>query len=430
MSPLNLISFFGMAVLIALAWLMSKDRTNFNWRVVLWGTGLQMVFAAFIFVVPGGAKIFLFLNDVVIAVIDAAGAGTKFVFGPLAIPPGQEGSMGFFLLFQALATVVFFASLVALLYFLGIMPRLIDLFARIFTRWMKLSGAESLCVSSNIFVGVESALTVRPYLEKMTRSELVTILAAMMGTIASSVMALYVMMLQPVFANIAGHLVSASLLSAPAAVIMAKVMYPESGEPVTMGKVVKGAYEKESNAIEAIINGATSGGKMVFGISVMLLAFLGIVALINKIMVFGGGGINDLLGTGIDFTLEGLLGYLFYPLTLIMGVHPQDAVEIAKIIGERTVVTEVQSYQDLAVFIGSGKMHDPRSAALASYALCGFAHIASLGIFIGGISALVPSRVKDLSELGFRALVAATLGCLMTGCVAGVFLTGGSILLG
>ena len=430
MSILNLISLTGIPILIGTAWVMSKDRKVFNWRVVLWGTGLQAVFAAFIFLVPAGTKVFLFLNEVVLQVIDAASAGGEFVFGILAYPPGKEGSLGFFLAFQAFPTVIFFAALVGLLYFLGIMQVLIDVFARIFAKWMKLSGAESLCVSSNIFVGVESALTVRPYLAKMTKSELCTILAGMMGTIASSVMALYVMILQPTFSNIAGHLVSASILSAPAAVVMAKVLYPETGQPVTMGQVVKGEYQKERSFMEAIINGATSGGKMVFGIVVMLIAFLGLVALLNKLMVFCGGGINSVLGTGIDFTLQGLLGYLFYPFTIVMGIHPQDAGEIAKIIGERTILTEVQAYQDLSAFIASGEMHDPRSAALASYALCGFAHIASLGIFIGGISALVPARVKDLADVGFRAMIAATLGCQMTGCIAGVFLTGNSILLG
>ncbi len=429
MSMLNIISLLGIPILIFTAWLLSKDRKSFNWRVVLWGTGLQAVFAAFVFLVPAGTQLFLILNDVVLGIIEAASAGAEFVFGRLAYPPGREQSLGFFLAFQAFPTIIFFAALVGLLYFIGIMQLLVDVFARIFTKWMRLSGAESLCVSSNIFVGVESAMTIRPYLARMTMSELCTIMAGMMGTIASSVLALYVMILQPTFSSIAGHLISASILSAPAAVVMSKVIYPESEKPETLGQVVKGEYDRESSFMEAIINGATAGGKMVFGIVVMLIAFISLVALLNKIMVFAGGGINGLLGTGIDFSIEGLLGYLFYPFTIIMGVHPQDAMEIARIIGERTVATEVQSYQDLAVFIKSGNMYSPRSAALASYALCGFAHIASLGIFIGGISALAPKRVKDLATVGFRAMIAATLGCQMTGCIAGIFLTGNSILL-
>ena len=263
----------------------------------------------------------------------------------------------------------------------------------------------------------------------MTKSELCTIITAGMATIASSVLALYVMFLQPVFSSIAGHLLSASLMAAPAAVVMSKVMYPEDAVPVTLGKIVKAEYEKESNWIEAVMNGAMSGGKMLFGICVMLLAFLGLAGLADKLLGAMGGVINGWTGWGMDFTLKGLLGYAFYPFTVVIGVNPADAVEISRIIGERTIVTEVQGYQDLAALMASGKLTDPRSAALAAYALCGFAHIASLGIFIGGTAALAPSLMKDLAGLGIRALIAATLACLMTGAAAGVFLTEGSILL-
>ena len=434
MSYLNLISLSGIAILVFLAWVFSSDRKNFNWRVVLWGIGLQLIFAVFIFVLPAGAKIFIFLNTFVVKIVGAAGEGAKFLFGPLALPPGvtENGvsSIGFILAFQAFPSVVFFAALVALLYYYGIIPRLIELFAYIFTRWMKISGAESLCVSSNIFVGIESALTIRPYLDRMTRSELCTILAAMMGTVASSTMGMYVMILHPVFTNIAGHLVSASIMSVPAAVVMAKILLPETEKPDTIGLTVKTEYDRESSAIEAVINGSMIGGRMVFGIVALLLSVLGIVALINLVTVFMGGGINSILGTNIDFTLEGLLGYLFYPLTIIMGVNLQDAYEVAKIVGARTLVTEVQSYQELAALITDDVLVDPRSAVLASYALCGFAHIASLGIFMGGLVAIAPGRVKDFASVGFRALFAAILGCQMTGCAAGVFLIKGSILMG
>ncbi len=434
MTIFNFISLLGIPVLICLAWMISADRGNFNWRIVLWGVGLQLAFSAFIFLVPAGTTVFLFINGIVVEIINAAEAGAKFVFGPLALPPGtSEGemvSLGFVFAAQALPVVIFFAALLALLYYAGVMQFLIQLFSRVFTRWMKISGAESLCVSSNLFVGVESALTVKPYIERMTKSELCTILAAMMGTIASSVMAVYVLMLQSVFHNIAGHLVSASLLSLPAAVLMAKILLPESEQPETLGREVKVHYEREANAAVAVIDGSMAGGKMAFGIAVMLIAVLSLVALGDKITVLIGSGINGALGWDIDFTIRGLLGYAFYPFTLLIGVHPADAYEVARLIGERTVVTELTAYQDLAKVIAAGKFQDPRSAALASYALCGFAHVASVGIFIGGITAIVPQRVKELSEVALRALVAATLGCLMTACAAGVFLTGKSILLG
>ncbi|MFQ6083190.1 MAG: NupC/NupG family nucleoside CNT transporter [Candidatus Aminicenantia bacterium] len=431
----NLVSFAGIFILMGFAWLLSTNRRVINWRVIFWGISLQLLFAVLIFVVPTGSKVFLAINQVVIRVLDSATAGTKFLFGRLALPPGTtneagETSLGFFLAFQALPTVIFFAALVGALYYLKVMPFLIRLFSYVFTRLMRISGAESLCVSSNIFVGIESALTVQPHLKEMTKSELCTILTAGMGTIASSVMALYVFILQKEFSTIAGHLVSASLLSAPAAVVMAKLLYPETETPTTLGEQVKPHYEREGNLIEAIINGANSGTRLVIGIATLLLAFLGLIALLDLILGLFGGQINTWLGLNIDWSIKGLLGYVFYPFTLAIGVPPSDAIQIAQVIGERTVATEVQSYQHLAQLLAAGELHHPRSAIITTYALCGFAHIASLAIFVGGIAALVPERIRDLSRLGFRALLAATLACLMTAAVAGTFFSESSILLG
>lgn len=426
----NLVSFSGIFVLLAFAWAISANRNVVNWRVVIWGLVLQGIFALFIFVLPVGTRFFLFINEGVVRLLDSASAGTRFLFGRLALPPGTtnemgEESLGFFLAFQALPTVVFFASLMGVLYYIGVMPWLVRVFARVFTRLMRISGAESLCAASNIFVGIESAMTIRPHLERMTRSELCTILTAGMATIASSVMALYVFILQGQFPTIAGHLVSASILSAPAAIVMSKLLMPETERPETLGKDVVPHYEKESTLMEAVINGANAGVKLVVGIVALLLAFLGIVALVDFFLASAG----SLLGLQTDLSLKGLLGYVFYPFTLVIGVPPSDAFEVAKLIGERTVVTEVKSYQDLATAISSGALKEPRSAFLAAYALCGFAHVASLAIFIGGISALVPKRAGDLAAVGSRALVAATLACLMTASVAGTFFTRGSILL-
>jgi CNT family concentrative nucleoside transporter len=435
MESYNLISFAGIFILLGFAWICSSHKKNLNWRVIIWGTGLQLLFAFFIFIVPAGSKFFLFINNIVLKILNSANAGTQFVFGRLAIPPGTvneagETSLGFFFAFQALATIVFFASLMGILYFLKIMPLLIQGFASLFTRLMNISGAESLCTSSNIFVGIESALTIRPYLENMTRSELNTILTAGMATVASNVLAMYVFILQGQFPTIAGHLISASFLSAPAALVMSKIILPEIQKPETLGIHVKPEYSKENNVIEAVINGANAGVKLVVGVGALLLAFLGLVSLIDMITGGVGNQINQLLGINIDWTLKGLLGYLFYPFTLVIGIPIPDAAEIARIIGERSVVTEVTSYQDLAKILGEGILKHPRSAVICTYALCGFAHIASLAIFVGGISALVPKRTKDLTTLGFRALLAATLACLMTAAVAGTFFNEGSILLG
>lgn len=435
MEAYNLVSFAGIFVLMALAWAFSSDRRVVNWRVVIWGLLMQFAVALFVFVLPAGVKILLFVNDAVVRLLDSASAGTRFLFGRLALPPGAtneagEGSLGFILAFQALPTIVFFASLMGALYYIGLMTRLIGVFARAFTRLMRISGAESLCAASNIFVGIESAMTIRPYLAGMTRSELCTVLTAGMATIASNVLALYVFILRGQFPTIAGHLVSASLLSAPAAVVMSKLIMPETGRPETLGRDVEPHYEKESSLMEALINGANAGLKLIFGIVALLLAFLGLVALADSLFGAVGSWVNGMTGLGIDWSFKGLLGYVFYPLTLLIGVPPADAFEVSKIIGERTVLTEVVSYQDLARAISSGLLTEPRSAFLAAYALCGFAHVASLAIFVGGMAALVPGRTADLSSMGLKALVAATLACLMTACVAGTFFARGSVLLG
>lgn len=431
----NFVSFLGILVLAGFAWLCSSNRKVINWHVVLWGIALQFFFAIFIFVLPIGAKFFLFVNEVVAVVMDSAMEGTKFLFGRLALSPGTtneggETSLGFILAFQALPTIIFFAALVGALYYLRIMPLMIRGFAFVFTRLMRISGAESLCAASNIFVGVESALVVRPHLRDMTKSELVTILSAAMATIASTVLAFYVFLLQGEFPTIAGHLVSASLLSAPAAVVMAKLLYPETEKPRTLGVDVKPHYEREENVIMAIVNGANSGLKYLGGIVALLLAFLGILKLLDITLGLFGGCLNNWFGWDFEWTFSSILGYIYYPFTLVLGVPPSDAFEVARLIGERTVATELVSYQHLSQLMAEGKLSDPRSAIIASYALCGFAHIASLAIFVGGIGGLVPERLKDLSRLGFRALLAATLACLMTGAVAGMFCSRASILLG
>lgn len=431
----NLVSFLGIFVLAGFAWLCSARRHVINWRVILWGIGLQLVFALFIFVVPAGTKFFLFINKVVVSILDSATAGTRFLFGRLALPPGAtnesgETSLGNIIAFQALPTIIFFAALIGALYYLKIMPFFIRVFAYIFTRLMRTSGAESLCVSSEIFVGVESSLVIRPHLEEMTRSELTTILTASMANIASTVLAMYVFFLQARLPTIAGHLISASFLSAPAALIMSKLLMPETEKPKTLGVHIRPYYEREDNLIMAIINGANSGLRLLGGIVALLLAFLGLLALIDLILGWFGGNLNTWFGMHINLSLKSILGYIFYPFTVILGVPPSDAFEIAKVIGERTVATEVVAYQHLGVLMAKGALIHPRSAIIATYALCGFAHIASLAIYVGGIGALVPSRLKDISRLSFRALLAATLACLMVGAVAGAFCTKGSILLG
>jgi CNT family concentrative nucleoside transporter len=435
MDVYNLVSFAGIFVLIAFAWVLSCDRKNMNWRVIGWGIGLQLLIASFIFVVPAGADVFRVVNDVVVKVLNSASAGAELVFGRLALPPGQtnaagETSLGFFLAFQAFPTIIFFSALIAILYYFGVMTWVIRGFAYVFTRLMRVSGAESLVVASNIFVGIESTLTVKPYLSRTTRSEVCTILTAGMATVSSNVLALYVFSLRDLFPTIAGHLVSASLLSAPAALVMSKIIFPEGGTPETLGVHVKPYYEKESGLFEAIINGANAGVKLIVGIVAMLIAILGLVALVDLLLSALGTKVNPLLGTEGQWSLKALFGYVFYPFTLVLGIPPSDAGVASRIIGERIIVTEVTSYKDFAVALEQGLLHHPRSAVIITYALCGFAHVASMAIFVGGVCALAPEKARNMGAPAIRALIAATLACLMTACVAGTFFTQGSILLG
>ena len=313
----------------------------------------------------------------------------------------------------------------ALLYHWGIMQWIIRGFARVFTRMMRVSGAESMCAASNIFVGIESATTIRPYLARMTRSELCTVLTVGMATIASTVLAFYVDILNATFEGIAGHLISASILSAPAAILMSKLLMPEEGTPVTLGKQISLEVEREPSVMSAIISGSTAGLKLVVGIVALLIAVLGLIGIVN----LGLGGLGHLISDDLVLSLERLLGYVMYPFAVLIGVPPQDAVAVGEMLGKRLVATEVPAYFDLAAAMGDGTFAHPRTAVVTAYALCGFAHVASLAIFVGGIAALVPERRKDLAAVGPRALLAATLACLMTGAVAGTFFHGGMAVL-
>jgi CNT family concentrative nucleoside transporter len=291
---------------------------------------------------------------------------------------------------------------------------------------MRISGAESLCAASNIFIGLESAFTIKPHLKDMTRSELFTVLTVCMSTVASNVLALYVFSLKDQFPMIAGHLISASFLSIPAALIISKLMMPESEQPKTLGINIEPHYEKEENIFMAVINGANAGVKFIVGIVALLIAVISLIALVNLVL----GNIGLLFGANVDLTLQSLLAYLFYPFTLMLGVPLSDLDVVSRIVGERIILTEVTAYQDLALALKQGTLQNPRSIIITTYALCGFAHLASMAIFIGGIAAIIPKRMKILTQIGFKALIAATLACLMTACIAGIFATDSSILLG
>lgn len=423
---LRLESAVGLLVFAGIAWLLSDNRRKVSWKTVLWGLALQLGIGLLIFRLPASHRVFLWLNDGVLALLDASKAGTQFLFGPLAASPGEPGSVGFILLFQVLPVAIFFAAFTAALYHLRVLQWLVYLFARVFHRTLKISGAESLCGAANIFVGVESALVVRPYLDKMTRSELLTVLTTGMGTVASSTLGIYVAFLTGVFPQIAGHLLSASVLAIPAAIVVTKLLVPETETPETLSGVPpEDEATRSRNLMSAIVQGAMDGLKLAAGISALLIAVLGLVALGDKAL----GLASSLIGLGEPLSLVRILTWCFYPCAFLLGLHPADVPLAARLLGERVILTEVVSYKDLAELISSGQLADPRTAVVLSYALCGFAHVASVAIFVGGTAALAPKRRDDLASLGWRALLAATLATLMTGCVAGILSTGEGVLL-
>jgi len=301
----------------------------------------------------------------------------------------------------------------------------VRLFARLFHRTMRISGAESLSSAANIFVGIESALVVRPYLPRMTRSELLLILTTGMATVASSTLGVYVAFLTGVFPQIAGHLISASILAIPACVVVSKLLVPETETPETLAAVpAEDESSRSRTLIGAIIEGAMDGLRLAAGISALIIAILGIVALVDKLLSVA----SSWVGMSEPLSIVRILGWLFYPFAYLLGIQTSDVPVAARLLGERVILTEVFSYNHLAQLISSGQLTDPRTVVILSYALCGFAHIAAMAIFVGGTAALAPSRRDDLASLGLRALLAATLATLMTGCIAGIFSSGAGIL--
>lgn len=422
----HFISAAGFLTFAGIAWVLSTDRRKVAWKTVAWGLSLQLAIGLLIFKLPVTHRIFLWLNDAVLALLNASKAGTTFLFGPLAASPGEPGTVGFILIFQVLPVAIFFAAFTAALYHLRVLQWVVRLFAKVFHRTLGISGAEALCGAANIFVGVESSLVVRPYLDKMTRSELLTVLTTGMATVASSTLGIYVAFLTGVFPEIAGHLLSASVLSIPAAFVVAKLLVPETGEPETLlGVPPEDESARSGNLMSAIIRGAMDGLKLAAGISAVLIAVLGLVALGDKALALG----SSWMGMAEPLSLVRILSWVFRPFAYLLGIVSSDIPMASRLLGERVILTEVVSYNDLAQFISNGQVSNGRTVVILSYALCGFAHVASVAIFVGGTAALCPRRRDDLAALGWRALVAATLATLMTGCVAGIFSTGESVLL-
>lgn len=468
---LNLLSLLGIFGLCFVAWLGSEDRRAIPWKVMFWGIALQLLIGLLVFAMPFTRELIVGLNNLVNGIIDASDAGGRFLFGPIFVPEvgrtvGPAGAgrwiaraltpaftpvpgdrigaanldMGYIFAFRSLPQIIFFSALLSLVYRLGLIQPIVQFFARVFRRTMNLSGAESLSGAANIFVGIESLIAVKPFLAGMTRSELCAILASCFGSIASTVLALYAGFLRPVFPTITGHLMSASILTIPACFVISKLLVPETQVPETLGHVPEDKEDPElvgQSPMDALIMGALDGVKMAVGIAAVLVAILGLIALLNLMFASLAGlasSSNGLLRPiGQIFsviTLQNIMGAIFLPLTFLTGVS-LDWNELwlaSVIIGRRLLETAIPPYQQLAVLSAEGAINE-RTMLIVSYALCGFAHIPSVGIFVGGLAGLIPSRRKDISELGWKALWAGTLATLMTGAVAGVFYREGASLL-
>jgi len=405
---LRALSFGGLVVIGVLAWLCGSERRRVPWRVVAWGAGLQLALGALLLRTETGRRFFVAVNEGVDGLVRFTDAGTLFMFGPLK-------QLGFSFVIEVIPIIIFMGALFGVLYHLGLVQWLVGLLARALARSMGLSGAESLAAVANIFVGMtEAPLMVRPYLERMTRSELFCVMTTGMATIAGSVLVAYAKMLGE--QDYAGHLVTASLLSAPAGVMVAKLMVPETETPVT--HVAAGALVARSsiNVIDAAAEGAIAALRLAAYVAALLIAFVALIAMVNA----GVGALGELVGAG-GLTLERIFGFAFAPLALLMGVAPGDALEVGSLLGVKTVLNEFLAYQDLAGQIAEGAI-SRRSAVIASYGLCGFANFGSLAILIGGMGGMAPARRGEIAALGLRSIAAGTFASAMTGCVAGIFL--------
>jgi CNT family concentrative nucleoside transporter len=431
-SHLNLISLAGWGALCLLAWLIGGCKRPVPWRTILGSVALTFGLGAVVFLLPVTRRVLVVLNDIVLALLSSSTKGAEFLFGPLALSPGQttgagEPSIGFVLAAQVLPAVIFFASIMAVLHHFNLIEPVVRFFGRVFHRTLELSGAEALTGSVHMFFGVETAAAVRPYLGGMTRSELLTVLATNLSTVASTTLAVYVLFLRDSFPQIAGHLLSASLLSIPCAVLAAKLILPETGEPETRGEVPRlERGERHANAMGALASGAWDGLKVAAGITTILIAVLGLVGVADVLLAKLGGWV----GSGSEpLSLAVVLGWLFQPLAWLLGIEAADLGAAGRLLGQRIVLTEVVSYQELGALAAAGEL-SPRTILVMSYALCGFAHVGGMGIAVGGFGALARVRLEDLAGLAFRALAAATLATLLTGALAGVFFHGQAGILG
>jgi CNT family concentrative nucleoside transporter len=434
-----LFGLFGLSCLLAIAWLFSNNRKAIDWRLVLTGVVLQIAFAAFVLLTTWGSAIFEGLGHLFVTLINFTNEGSKMILGGMA----DQDKYGFVFIFHALPTVIFFAAFMAVLYHLGVMQWIVKIMALAITKVMKVSGAETTSVCASVFIGqTEAPLTVRPYINKMTDSELLTMMIGGMAHIAGGVMAIYIGMLagtDPALQQMyAKHFLAASIMAAPATLLIAKMLIPETGTPQTRGKVSVHVEKESKNIIDAAAAGASDGMKLAINIAAMLLAFVALIAMLNAIIgwigdwhISGYQSLNTMLNDGaaagatpVKLNLGLILGYVLAPIAWVIGIEWGDAVIAGGLIGQKIVLNEFIAYLQLSqtpVGDGVGAISE-HSRLILTYALCGFANFASIAIQIGGIGSLAPERRSDLARFGLRAVLGGSIATLMTATIAGVLL--------
>jgi CNT family concentrative nucleoside transporter len=454
------VSLLGLAVMVLVAWILSTDRRGFPWRIVLWGVALQLAFGVLVLKTAPGLALFRFLNDAVGQLLKFTEEGSRFLFGAYL-------DTHFTVALNVLPTIIFFSALMTVLYHLGVMQKLVKGAAWAMQRTLRTSGAETLSAAANIFVGqTEAPLVVKPYVHRMTRSELMAVMTGGFATVAGGVMAAYVGMLRNHLPDIAGHLIAASVMSAPAGLLLAKVMVPERDTPETAGALDLPDERPHANVIDAAASGATDGLRLALNVGAMLLAFLALVAMLNWLLAVpallhnraewaeaveglrrmgraipegcaapeGAAALaacirraNELGATQSPLvpwdpvSFQSILSWVFRPFAWVMGVPPRDCAAVSALLGERLVLNEFVAYVRLAEGLaGEVPMMGRRAAVITTYALCGFANFGSIAIQIGGIGTLAPERRGELARLGLRAMIAGMLASYMTACVAGI----------
>src|SRR5216684_3555315 len=405
--PQRLTGIFGIALILGIGIALSRNRRAISWQIVAWGVGLQFTFAVFVLLVSFGQRLFQVLGDTVKAILSFSYVGSEFVFGQLG---AQHSSLGIVFAFQVLPAIIFVSALFAILYYLGVMQLVVKAFAILMHKVMRASGAESLNVAASIFMGqTEAPLTIRPFLPGMTRSELMTVMTAGMAHVSGSIMAAYI-----AFGIEARHLLTAVIMTAPGTIMMAKIIEPETQVPETLGGVKVDIPRTDVNVLDAAARGTSEGLQLMLNVIAMLISFIALIALVNGLFGWIHGFIS-----WFPVSLQTVLGWIFRPIAFVMGVPWHDSGTIGALLGERMVINEFIAYAHLGPLKAS---LDPLSFTIATFALCGFANLSSIGIQIGGIGALAPDRKHDLARLGLRAMIAGTLANFLSATLAGILL--------